>query len=107
MSEHLQSMIQARSDAIAGRLDNIVGKIDTLETKFDVEMAKIPVDIERRGEELTKMLVSYVIVDGDRHQTGVCVTFESLTRTFIVSQQLISSRLLSRTYHSRRKKNEV
>lgn len=60
MSEQLQSMIQARSDAIAGRLDGIVGKIDKLEEKFDVEMAKIPVDIKRRGEELTKMLVSWL-----------------------------------------------
>lgn len=59
MSEQLQCMIQARSDAIAGRLDGIVGKIDKLEEKFDVEMAKIPVDIKRRGEELTKMLVSW------------------------------------------------
>lgn len=59
MSEQLQSMVLARSDAIAGRLDSIVGKIDTLEEKFDVEMAKIPVDIKRRGEELHKMLVTF------------------------------------------------
>lgn len=59
MSEQLQSMVLARSDAIAGRLDSIVGKIDTLEEKFDAEMAKIPVDIKRRGEELHKMLVRF------------------------------------------------
>lgn len=58
MTEQLQSMIQARSDAITQRLEGIVSKIDTLEEKFDVEMTKIPVDIKRRGEELTKMLVS-------------------------------------------------
>lgn len=58
MTNHLQSMIQARSDAIVTRLDEILGKIDTLEERFDAEMAKIPVDIERRGEELSKMLVS-------------------------------------------------
>lgn len=57
MSEQLQAMVVARSDAIAGRLDSIVGKIDTLEEKFDVEMAKIPVDMKRRGEELHNMLV--------------------------------------------------
>lgn len=67
MSEQLQSMIQARSDAIAGRLDAIVGKIDTLEEKFDTEMAKIPVDIKRRGEELTTMLVRDVYT-----RTAVC-----------------------------------
>lgn len=61
MSEQLQSTIQARSDAIANRLDAILGKIDALEEKFDVEMAKIPVDIKRRGEELTKMLVRRVL----------------------------------------------
>lgn len=61
MSEKLQSMIQARSDAIAGRLDAIVGKIGAVEEKFDAEMAKIPVDIKRRGEELTKMLVRTLI----------------------------------------------
>lgn len=57
MSKHLQSIIQDRSNAIAARLDTIVSKIDTLEEKFDTEMAKIPLDIERRSEELTKMLV--------------------------------------------------
>lgn len=59
MSEQLQAMVVARSDAIAGRLDSIVGKIDTLEEKFDVEMAKIPVDMKRRGEELHNMLVRF------------------------------------------------
>lgn len=59
VSEQLQSMVVARSDAIAGRLDSIVGKIDTLEDKFDVEMAKIPVDMKRRGEELHNMLVRF------------------------------------------------
>lgn len=58
MTEQLGSMIQARSAAITSKLEDIVGKIDQLEAKFDVEMAKIPVDIERRGQELTKMLVS-------------------------------------------------
>lgn len=58
MTEQLQGAIQARSDAIASRLDTIVSKIDALEEKFDAEMARIPVDIERRGEELSKMLVS-------------------------------------------------
>lgn len=58
MSEKLQSTIQGRSDAITGRLDAIVEKITEVEEKFDAEMAKIPVDIKRRGEELTKMLVS-------------------------------------------------
>lgn len=58
MTNHLQSMIQARSDAIVTRLDDILGKIDNLEERFDEEMTKIPIDIERRGEELSKMLVS-------------------------------------------------
>lgn len=58
MSDKLQSTIQGRSDAITGRLDAIVEKITEVEEKFDAEMAKIPVDIKRRGEELTKMLVS-------------------------------------------------
>ena len=57
MSEKLQSTIQGKSDAITGRLDAIVEKITEVEEKFDAEMAKIPVDIKRRGEELTKMLV--------------------------------------------------
>lgn len=59
MSEQLQAMVVARSDAIAGRLDSIVGTIDTLEEKFDAEMAKIPVDMKRRGEELHNMLVRF------------------------------------------------
>lgn len=69
MSEQLQSMVLARSGAIADRLDDIVGKIDTLEHKFDVEMAKIPVDIKQRGEELHKMLVRHraaCVNDDDR-----------------------------------------
>ncbi|CAM9673621.1 unnamed protein product [Discosporangium mesarthrocarpum] len=58
LHDQLHASIQARSDAINARLEGIVGKIDTLEEKFDTEMARIPADIKRRGEELTKMLVS-------------------------------------------------
>ncbi|CAM9843799.1 unnamed protein product [Laminaria digitata] len=59
MSEKLQLTIQGRSDAITGRLDAIVEKISEVEEKFDAEMAKIPVDIKRRGEQLTKMLMDF------------------------------------------------
>lgn len=54
-----RDMITERSDAIQGRLTQIVQKIDSLESKFDVEMARVPVDIARRTEELTAMLVSF------------------------------------------------
>lgn len=62
MTEQLQSMIQARSAAVTTKLEAVVSKIDALEDKFDVEMAKIPLDIERRSEELTKTLVRFVCI---------------------------------------------
>lgn len=89
MSEKLQSTIQGRSDAITGRLDAIVEKITEVEDKFDAEMAKIPVDIKRRGEELTKMLVSR----DTNHETKPSATNRTCTDTpylYGISFHLIS-----------------
>ncbi|CAM9147315.1 unnamed protein product [Chrysoparadoxa australica] len=54
-----KDLITERSDAIQERLNTIVGKLDSLEVLFSTEMAKIPVDIQRRTEELTKMLTDF------------------------------------------------
>ncbi|CAM9489863.1 unnamed protein product [Phaeothamnion confervicola] len=59
VNDHFGGLIETRSGAIQDRLDGIAARIDRLKDHFDVEMAKIPLDMERRGAELTRMLTDF------------------------------------------------